>query len=268
MDIVLEKVTAGYGAAPVLKDISMRISEGERVLLAGPNGSGKTTLLRVIANLLPSEGEITYGGVRKESIKRKKLASLVSLMPQTSEMYFSYTVEQTVMLGRYSHMKGLLAVPGSEDIEAVRNAMNRSGVYEMRNRALNELSGGQLQRTLLARTIAQETPFMFLDEPGNNLDIKHSAELVDYLNLWTEEKTVYCGEPVANTLVAVFHDFGQASLCLDRAIVLNDGEIVCDESIKEIVSTNKISEIYGFDVAGYKRRESELWNSVQSDKLQ
>ncbi len=260
MDIVLENVTAGYGFTPVLDSISLKISEGERVLVAGTNGSGKTTLLRVIARLLPFDGRVTYGTSDSGSIRRKELASVVSYMPQNGETYFDYTVEQTVMLGRYSHMTGLLASPGSEDRKIAAEAMNRCGVYELRYRALNELSGGQLQRTFLARAFAQQTPFMLLDEPENNLDVRHNSELTDYLNEWASGTTELAGASVHNTVVAVMHDLGQASLCLERVIALDKGIVAYDGSINDMVATGRISDIFGFDVTGYKRRESKLWN--------
>ena len=103
--IELKNVTAGYGKTPVLKDISLMIEEGESVMLGGPNGAGKTTLLRVIASLLPLNGEITLAGDDASSMRRRDIASLMALMPQTQDMYFSYTVSQAVMLGRYVRMR-------------------------------------------------------------------------------------------------------------------------------------------------------------------
>ena len=120
-------------------------------------------------------------------------------------------------------------------------------VLEFKDRHLDELSGGQLQRVLLARTFAQKSPFLFLDEPGNNLDIKYRAELCDKLNSWAAGKT---GD-IDNTLVAVFHDLEQARRCCTRAVMLKDGHIIFDGDIAEALAPEMLVKVYDFDVAAY-----------------
>jgi iron complex transport system ATP-binding protein len=125
--------------------------------------------------------------------------------------------------------------------------MEDCGVSGLKDRHLDELSGGQLQRVLLARTFAQRSPFLFLDEPGNNLDIRYKAELCDRLNVWAEGKT---GE-TDNTLVAVFHDLEQARRCCTRAVMLKDGNIVFDGAVNEAMGSDMLLKVYDFDVASY-----------------
>lgn len=259
--IELKNISAGYGKTQVLKDINLTIDEGESVMIGGPNGAGKTTLLRVAASLLPYEGSLEIAGSDAAQMKRRDIASLIALMPQTQEMYFSYTVKQAVLLGRYVRMRRGLSGPSAEDKEAADRVMENCGVYELRDRLLSELSGGQLQRALLARTFAQQTPIVLLDEPGNNLDIKFRAELTDYIAKWLEGTTDYKGKPVRNTLIGVFHDLGEAARLCDRGIFVKGGTVMTDLALKDAFKSKVLNDIYDFDVISYKRAESEYWNS-------
>ena len=135
----------------------------------------------------------------------------------------------------------------AKDIEYAVKCMEDCGVIELKDKHLDELSGGQLQRVLLARTFAQRSPFLFLDEPGNNLDIKYRAELCDKLNKWAEEKT----SDIPNSLVCVFHDLEQARRCCTRAVMMKEGRIVYDGDISNGTTPEMLLKIYDFDVASY-----------------
>ena len=251
MELLLKNVSAGYGREKVLKDIDLTVKEGETVFIGGRNGSGKTTLLRVMAGLMDFDGSVTIGGKDVSKMKRKDVAQLIALMPQTGEMYFQYTVFQTVLLGRYARSNGLFGSFIDEDREYAKVCMQSCGVYEYRDRLLGELSGGQLQRVLLARTYAQGTPFLFLDEPGSNLDIKYRAELCDYLCKWAENKASTPYGEIKNTVVAVFHDLGQARSVCSRTVFLKNGKIVADGESSSVITPERLQEVYDFDVAGY-----------------
>ena len=255
MELLLKNVSAGYGNQKVLKNIDLKISEGETVFIGGRNGTGKTTLLRVMSGLMEHEGSVTIGGEDISKMKRRNAARLIALMPQTGEVYFQYTVYQTVLLGRFARSKSLFGNFTDEDKEAASSAMEACGVYEYKDRLLNELSGGQLQRVLLARTFAQGTPFLFLDEPGNNLDIKYRAELCDYMSKWAEGKTSTPYGEVRNTIVAVFHDLAQARSVCGRTVFLKDGKIEADGPTSEVITPQCLKNVYDFDVAGYMEKQ-------------
>ena len=255
MELLLRNVSAGYGSEKVLKDINLSIKDGETVFIGGRNGTGKTTLLRVMSGLMDFEGSVTVGGDDISKMKRRNVARLIALMPQTAEMYFQYTCYQTVLLGRFARSKSVFGSFTQEDREAAKAAMETCGVYEYRDRLLNELSGGQLQRVLLARTFAQGTPFLFLDEPGSNLDIKYRAELCDYLCKWAEGKTSTPYGELKNTVVAVFHDLGQARSVCERTVFLKDGKITADGPSASVITPECLQDIYDFDVAGYLKNQ-------------
>ena len=251
MELILKNVSAGYGHEKVLENIDLTVKEGETVFIGGRNGSGKTTLLRVMSGLMDFEGSVTVDGQDISKMKRKNVAQLIALMPQAGEMYFQYTVFQTVLLGRYARSSGLFGSFSDEDREYAKACMQSCGVYEYKDRLLGELSGGQLQRVLLARTYAQGTPFLFLDEPGSNLDIKYRAELCDYLCKWAEKKTSTPYGDIRNTVVAVFHDLGQARSVCSRTVFLKNNKIVADGPSSSVINPEKLQEVYDFDVAGY-----------------
>lgn len=247
MNIAVKNMSARYGRTDVLKNIDLEIRPGEKVFIGGANGSGKTTLLRVLAGIIPHSGEVLFDGREVSLMKRKDVARLIALMPQTNEIYFPYTVNETVLLGTYASSDNSLFGSNARDVQYAVKCMEDCGVSELKDRHLDELSGGQLQRVLLARTFAQRAPFLFLDEPGNNLDIKYRAELCDKLNSWSAGRT---GD-IDNTLVAVFHDLEQAKRCCDRAVMLKDGRIVFDGDINDGMKREMLLKIYDFDVMTY-----------------
>ena len=247
MELNVKNMTACYGKTEVLHGIDLKITSGETVFIGGANGSGKTTLLRALAGIIPHKGTVEIDGREISSMKRKEAAGIISLMPQTNDLYFPYTVFETVLLGTYARSGKGIFVNSASDIEYAVKCMEDCGVSDLKDRHLDELSGGQLQRVLLARTFAQRSPFLFLDEPGNNLDIKYRAELCDKLNVWSKGKT----SGTDNSLVCVFHDLEQARRCCRRAVMLKEGRIVFDGDINDGMKREMLMKIYDFDVASY-----------------
>ena len=213
----LEGVRAGYGGVDVLHGVDLTVESGECVCVIGANGCGKTTLLRVIAGLLPARGSVLLGGRPIKGMKRREVAARVALLSQLTQVYFAYTVYDTVMLGRYLHLKGAFRRPAPEDRDAVRRCLTTVGLWEMRGRRIDALSGGQLQRVFLARTLAQE-PLILLDEPTNHLDLKYQTELME------SPARVDPGGAVRGRRRAARPD-ARASFA-DRLLLLKDGQAV------------------------------------------
>ena len=176
----LKNVCAGYDGVDVLHDVSCAFPPGSCWCVLGSNGCGKTTLLRAMAGLIPHRGQVLLDGREIDGMKRRDLAGKIAVMSQVNTVYFPYSVYDTVMLGRYQHIRAsLFGGPSQEDRAVVERCLTFTGLSDLRRRHLDELSGGQRQRVFLAQTLAQDPETILLDEPTNHLDIKHQVELVD-----------------------------------------------------------------------------------------
>lgn len=253
----LRDVCAGYGGGDVLHDISRAFPAGGSWCVLGPNGCGKTTLLRVMAGLIPHRGQVLLDGEEISGMKRRQLAARVAVMSQVNTVYFPYTVYDTVMLGRYQHMRrGLFGGPAQADREAVERCLASTGLAELSDRPLNALSGGQLQRVFLAHTLAQDPDVILLDEPTNHLDVKHQVELVDYLHRWCADGK--------HTVVGVLHDVNLA-LRLSRSVLfMRDGRIVRAGDFHDIADAAFLRELFGMDLAGFMRQSLQTWQAVRN----
>ena len=257
MNIILKNITTGYRKeSPIITDLSGEFSEGKIYGIIGPNGSGKTTLLRAISGLLAYSGSITLedNDDKKElsDMKRKDIARHMALMPQFSNIYFSYTVYETVSFGRYVHGKR------KDDREYIENALEITGLSDIASTQLSELSGGQLQRVLLARTIAQDTPIILLDEPTNHLDMKYQKELMDYLYSWCKESE----SPNPRTAICVFHDIAMAAVICDELLLMQDGKCIAKGPKEDILSADLLNDTFQIDVFDYfQRKNSALLDS-------
>lgn len=226
---------------PILKDISLQVHKGELFGILGPNGSGKTTLLKMISGILPFEkGTILIKDQRLESYSRKELAQMIAVLSQHSTQAFSYTVKETVSLGRYAHQKGWFQSWSNEDERIVQEVMTKTGVAAFQNKDIQDLSGGERQRVFLAQALAQEPEILLLDEPTNHLDLSYQKELLDLLKRWTREREL--------TVVSIFHDLNLASLYCDRLLLLENGRIHTNDIPNEVVKVDKIKEVYHADI--------------------
>ena len=256
----LVHVSAGYGRDPVLKDISFSLRGGQRIAILGRNGSGKTTLLRVIAGLLPYSGTVRLCGADVQRLKREELAKRVAMMSQFAGASLSYTVEETVRMGRYVHrasglLGGMLSGNEEKEREAVNACLRAAGLENKKDRPVTELSGGQLQRVFLARALAQEPSVMLLDEPTSHMDLKYQTELVDYLRDW--------GAQPGHAVVGVLHDISLALRLADVFCFLKDGRVLAFGDAG-VISPQLLEETWEMDVAGWMeqsaRRMEEILN--------
>ena len=254
--IELKNVCAGYGGKDVVFDVSCRFESGVNRCLLGPNGCGKTTLLRAMSGLIPHSGEILIDGEPVERMPRRKIAAKIAVMSQINTLYFPYTVYDTVMLGRYQHMRrGPFGGAGERDREVVAKCLKTTGLSAMQNRLVSELSGGQLQRVFLAHTLAQEPDTILLDEPTNHLDIKHQIELIDYLKAWTADGT--------HAVVGVFHDVNLALRLTDQMLFMKDGRLAGSGRFSEIASRAFLEDLFGMDIAAYMLESLAAWQGLK-----
>ena len=244
-------VRCGYDNKEIVKGVSFNIERGNNLCIVGPNGCGKSTLLKSIANLLDYKGNIILDSKEVKKLNRKDLAKNVALMTQASNIYFPYTVYETVSLGRYAHLKGVFSKINKNDEEIILQSIKNVGLLDIKDKLISELSGGQLQRVYLARAFAQNPDVILLDEPTNHLDLKCQIEILDYLNKWTKENN--------KIVVAVLHDLNLVQAFGEKVVMMNNGEIISSGTPKEVLSESNLKEGYGVDIKGFMLEVLEKW---------
>ncbi len=253
--ITLKDVRAGYDGVEILHGISFQIKQGESISIIGPNGCGKTTLLRAIAGTLPFTGEILFNDKDIRKFKRKALAKKVAMLSQTTQLYFNYTVFDTVMMGRYVYETGGLFGGISEvDRLAVMGALETVGMLELKDREVDTLSGGQLQRVFLAKILAQDPDIILLDEPTNHLDLSYQIELIRFLNKWSKQE--------GKTVIGVLHDVNLAMLLAENVLLMEDGNVKAYGLIQEVYASDVLTSAYKMDVAAYMLETLKKWESM------
>jgi len=234
--IELQHITFGYGKDPLFRDLNVRIADGEFCAIIGPNGSGKTTLLKCIAGLLAvSEGRVEVNGRALKEYSTRALATQVAYVPQRQELVFDISVFDMVMMGRNPYQRQWqLANPHDDAI--VEEMLGKCHLSHLRDRSISELSGGELQRTLIARAMAQQTPIMLLDEPLSNLDIAHKFEIMDILQRLNRDQNVL--------VVIILHDFPIALEYATHALLMQSGSILQHDEVKAVLSPENIQTCF------------------------
>ncbi len=224
----IKDLRVSYGSAPVLRGLSFSIQPNERWAIIGRNGTGKSTLIKLIAGLLtPESGSILLNDIDVKRYSSKNRAQIMSYVPQKLDGTIPYSVQDYVTLGRYNSM-GLLGIPSLKDLAAVREAIDICDIRHIVNRLMNTLSGGELQRVLLAGAVAQQTPLLLLDEPTTFLDPAHERLFFDVLTRLHKLREL--------TIVMVTHDINTAIAQCTHVGALLDGQFVFTGTSQEFVS--------------------------------
>jgi len=248
--LTLKDVSAGYGGEDVIKNISLEIRGNLSII--GANGCGKTTLLRAVANTLPHKGQIEIYGKSVFDMNRREISLNIAMLSQQPSIYFSYSVFDTVMMGRYPHIRGRVSgSPTKEDREIVEQSLEAVGLIVEKNRDIAKLSGGQLQRVFLARALAQQPRIILLDEPTNHLDLKCQIEIIDYLKAWATDNE--------RAVIGVMHDINLALRLSDELLVMKNGQMHASGKGREIIAAGVLNEVYGMDVKGYMKEVARVW---------
>ncbi|MCI5709394.1 MAG: ABC transporter ATP-binding protein [Veillonella caviae] len=240
MNIETLNLHAGYDDKKVLSDISVTIPENRITGVIGPNGSGKSTLLKCIYRIIePTEGVIMVNGRYIKDMSYKESAKEIAVLMQHHGESLEMTAEDIVLMARNPY-KGIFERDYEEDYEIAHKAMDETGVYQFKNIFYSDLSGGEQQRVMLARTIAQETPCIILDEPTNHLDITYQLQI---MNLISERQL---------TVVAAIHDLNIAALYCDELIAMKEGRIVVAGPTREVLTSELIYTLYGVDASVFE----------------
>jgi len=226
-----------YGELPVLRDFNLTLEGGHFHGVLGPNGSGKSTLLDLMtANLKAAAGQVFFQGREVVEIPPAGLAARLALAPQDYSMHFPFTVREIVSMGRHPHIPRF-ASPQAEDLAAVDRAMREMAITHLADQQVTELSGGEKQRVALARTLAQDTEVILLDEPTASLDVNHSLSVLRGLERRVNQE--------GRTVVAVMHDIGLAAAFCDRLVLIKQGRAHAAGPTDQVLNQQSIWEVYG-----------------------
>jgi len=238
--LVCDRLHIRYDGDDVLRDIDLSIMAGEMIGVIGPNGSGKSTLLRALSGVLaPSAGRVLLAGGDVQRMRPRHRAHLVGVVHQHSTATFAFTVWDVVSMGRHAHLSPLKGL-GPDDRQAVEWAMQQTDCVQLADRLVTELSGGELQRVIIARALAQQPQTLLLDEPTNHLDINHQLEIGRLLSALNRERGM--------TIVWVSHDVNLASEFCERIIMLRRGEILTQGPPGEVITQDWLSKLYGVPI--------------------
>jgi len=233
-------LTVSYAAHTVLSDVSFEVARGDLVVVLGPNGAGKTTLLRTIAKVVsPKVGTVLLDGRDIVKLPVRQLMKTLSVVPQSEGSVFSFTVQDIVAMGRTPHLSPLAPL-SQKDWQIVREAMEATDVWELRDRLFTELSGGEQRRVLIAKALAQEPQLLLLDEPTANLDLHYQLEVVELIQRLNRERGI--------TVLAVLHDLNLAAMMGHRFILMHRGRIYAVGNADEVLTPQNIQQVYGVPV--------------------
>ncbi|AMM95013.1 ABC transporter ATP-binding protein [Peribacillus simplex] len=227
-----------YNSKTVVEDVSIEITKGKITSFIGPNGAGKSTVLSMISRLITRDsGEVLIEGKDMGKFNSNELAKKIAILKQANHINIRLTIRELVAFGRFPYSQGKLT---KEDWKYVDEAIEYMELGEMQDKFLDQLSGGQQQRAFIAMVIAQNTEYVLLDEPLNNLDMKHSVQIMKVLRRLADE--------LGKTVIIVIHDINFASCYSDYIVALKDGKVVHNGPTEQVINSEVLKEIYDMDI--------------------
>jgi iron complex transport system ATP-binding protein len=238
-ELQVQKLNFSYGQTRILKDISFSVEGGEFIGLVGPNGSGKTTLLRCISRTISNDsGKVILSGTEITSLKQRDIARIVAVVPQGGSVEFGFNVRDIVLMGRHPH-QNRFTFETSADSEIVDSVLKLTNTWQFRDKQVTKLSGGEFQRVLIARALAQKPRILLLDEPTAHLDISHQLEIMDIISKLNKKHCI--------TLLGVFHDLNLAARYCKRLLILHRGKLMEDGALEEVLTPSILSRVFNIN---------------------
>lgn len=248
MELKIKKLNVKLGENHIIKNLDLHIKEKEFIGIIGPNGSGKSTVLRTIYRALkPKSGIIKINGKNMKAISLRETAKEMAVVAQHNEQDFNFSVLDMVLIGRSPHKK-FLERDTLEDYRIAKESLKKVEMEDFIDRNYNTLSGGEKQRIILARALAQDTNCLILDEPTNHLDIKYQIQFMSI------------AKELDITVISAIHDLNMAALFCDKIYVLNEGEIIKYGSPKQVITEELIEKLYGVNSKIFHDREDDTIN--------
>ena len=232
MKLEAKDIEAVLGGTPILRGVSLEVDHNDFVGIIGPNGSGKSTLLKCIYRVLkPQAGIVRLDGTDIRELSYKKSAQTIAVLAQHNYYNFEFSVQDVVLMGRSPH-KRTMERDNAQDYAIVAQALETVGMADMAKRSFSTLSGGEQQRVILARALAQQTPCLILDEPTNHLDIKYQLQLLDIV------------KGLNRTVISAIHDLNIAAMYCTWLVVMKDGKVITQGTPRQVLTPELIREVY------------------------
>lgn len=233
----IKDITKKYNGKPVVDAVNLEIPKGKVISFIGPNGAGKSTVMGIISRLIAKDsGLVSFDGTELEKWKSKELSKRLAILTQSNNIQMKLTVRELVAFGRFPYSGNRTT---KEDEEIIEQAIAYMELEEFRDRFIDELSGGQRQRALIAMVIAQDTDYILLDEPTNNLDIYHATNMMKIVRRLCDE--------LEKTIILVLHEINYAAFYSDYICAFVDGKVAKFGTVKEVMTKETLSEIYKVD---------------------
>ncbi|MBK1991621.1 ATP-binding cassette domain-containing protein [Campylobacter sp. 2018MI35] len=236
--IELKNISKSYNKKSIVSNLNLTFPKNKLISLIGANGAGKSTILSLISRLMkPDNGEIYIDNKNINSYKENILAQKISILKQQNNLNLRLSVEELVSFGRFPYSQGRL---NPQDKEKINEALNYTGLYEIKDKYLDTLSGGQKQRAFIAMIIAQDTEFILFDEPLNNLDMKHCVQIMNLMKNLIRDFN--------KSIIVVLHDINFASIYSDEILALKDGKVVKFDHTEKIIDSEILKEVYDMEI--------------------
>jgi iron complex transport system ATP-binding protein len=235
--VQVKHLQVSFGRQPVLGDLSLEVPEGAFFIIIGPNSSGKTTLLKTLAGAIrPQQGQVEIWGTPVSHYSRQALARLMAVVPQRVPTDIPFTIQEVVLMGRSPHV-GWMGLEQQRDMDLALEAMTITNVAHLARRPLYQLSGGELQRVIIARAICQQPRLILLDEPTAALDLAHQVNIMDLMVQLQKERGL--------TVVMVSHDLNLAAMYSDKLLLMKEGQEICSGQPDEVLTYPQLEQAYG-----------------------
>ena len=246
-----ENITVRYGEHTVVDHLSFHLQEGQWLMLVGPNGAGKSTLIETISQGVLYTGSVQLEGKDIRRFKAAQLARKIGILSQKNTVEYAYTVEEVVELGRYAYASNFLSARDDNGKDQVAQALELTGLTELRHASVLTLSGGELQRTFLAQVFAQNPQILILDEPANHLDLIYQKHIFSLIQDWLHQP--------GRAVISVVHDLSLAKKYGTHAILMNHGHCAAQGRIDEVLTPERLHDVYDMDVYQWMRDMLDQW---------
>ena len=250
MKLKVSHLNFSYDDVEALEDVSLDVESTQILGIIGPNGSGKTTLLKCInRKLRPRYGTILIDTKNISNFSRKEIARNIDVVPQVSSISFSFLVSDIVSMGRYAYLSRF-GRETEKDLSAVKSSLELTGTAHLSNRFINEISGGEYQRVIIARALAQESKILLLDEPTLHLDINHQIEILELVRSLARKRNL--------AVIMVLHDLNLSARFADRLLLLNKGRVYKAGSVEEVLQPENIEKVFRIKVKIIRDTETNI----------